>query len=99
MEQEETIRPDWPTISERVCVPAFEDYIQRNSSQIHQFIAKKGDVLIWHGRLTHRGSLAKNPNLMRKGLISHYSALSSVLICLIVLSGIKENGILFTIIY
>lgn len=76
MEQEETIKPDWPTISERICVPAFEDYINRTGSQVHQFLGKKGDVLIWHGRLAHRGSLAKNPDLQRKGLIAHYSAIS-----------------------
>ncbi len=76
MEQEETLKPDWPIVSEKICVPAFEDYIHRTNSKVETFLGKKGDVLIWHGRLAHRGSLAKNPNLARKSLIAHYSALS-----------------------
>lgn len=76
MDQEETLKPDWPAISEKICVPAFEDYIQRTDSKIEQFLGKKGDVLIWHGRLAHRGTLPKNPELQRKALIAHYSAIS-----------------------
>ena len=76
MDSQEIIKPDWPTVSEKICVPAFEDYIQRTGSQVQQFLGKKGDVLIWHGRLAHRGSLPSNTELERKALISHYSALS-----------------------
>lgn len=76
MDAQEIVKPDWPTVSEKICVPAFEEYIQRTGSQAQQFLGKKGDVLIWHGRLAHRGSLPKNTELERKALISHYSALS-----------------------
>jgi len=38
--------------------------------------AKKGDVLIWHSWLAHRGSKPKNPNLLRKSLITHYSGIN-----------------------
>jgi Phytanoyl-CoA dioxygenase (PhyH) len=75
MGQEEILRPDWPAVSERVCVPAFEDYISRKQAQVDQFLGKRGDVLIWHGRLAHRGSQPKNPNLERKALIAHYSSI------------------------
>lgn len=40
------------------------------------FNAKKGDVLIWHSWLAHRGSKPKNPNLLRKSLITHYSGIN-----------------------
>lgn len=75
MGQEETLRPDWPTTSERICVPAFEEYISRNQAQVDRFLGKRGDVLIWHGRLAHRGSQPKNPSLERKALIAHYSSI------------------------
>ena len=38
--------------------------------------AKKGDVLIWHAWLAHRGSKPKNPALLRKSLITHYSGIN-----------------------
>ncbi len=76
MNHEETLKPDWPTISEKVCVPAFEDYILRTNSKVEQFLGNKGDVLIWHGRLAHRGTSPKNSQLQRKALIAHYSAIS-----------------------
>jgi len=33
-------------------------------------------VLIWHGRLLHRGSRPTNPSLLRRALISHYSGIN-----------------------
>ena len=38
-----------------------------------QFDARKGDILIWHGKLMHRGSIPKDPTILRPALISHYS--------------------------
>lgn len=38
--------------------------------------AQKGDALIWHSWLAHRGSKPKNPNLLRKSLITHYSGIN-----------------------
>jgi hypothetical protein len=49
-----------------------EEMIKRNSTEIVSFTAEKGDVLIWHGRLIHRGSMPNNKNLTRKSLIGHY---------------------------
>lgn len=76
LSESEKSRPDWPTISERVCTPAFERHIQETGSEVKKFLGKRGDVLIWHGRLAHRGSKATNPNALRKGLVAHYSAVS-----------------------
>ena len=45
-------------------------------SAITKFIAKKGDVLFWHARLMHRGSLPKNPGIDRKTAIVHYSGVN-----------------------
>ena len=68
--------PNWPNATEDAVSKAFEDEINSRGAQVKQFIAAPGDVLIWHSRLTHRGSQPKDPTLLRKSFISHYSALS-----------------------
>lgn len=67
--------PDWPTHSERVLTPLFEQVMREGNLQPERFIAQKGDVLIWHARLLHRGSRPRNPNLERRACIAHYSGI------------------------
>ena len=55
---------------------AFEREIEKQEAPVFNFEADKGDVLIWHGRLVHRGSAPMVPGKQRKGIIAHYSALS-----------------------
>lgn len=38
------------------------------------FVAKKGDVLIWHANLIHEGLPIINPELSRKSMVIHYFA-------------------------
>lgn len=64
----------WPKLSERLTTPAIEDKIARSGIPSRSFLAKKGDVLVWHARLVHRGSVPRNFGLQRKALIAHYSA-------------------------
>jgi hypothetical protein len=66
----------WPTVSEAFVVPAVEREIIKRGAPVKQFIARRGDVLIWHGRLMHRGSIAKVPDMMRKSLIVHFSGVN-----------------------
>lgn len=67
--------PDWPTHSERVLTPLFERLMVEHDMKPEQFIAHKGDVLIWHARLLHRGSTPNNPELERRSCIAHYSGI------------------------
>ena len=69
-------RPEWPQLSEAFVVPAIDAEIVRRGAEVRSFIAKRGDVLIWHGRLLHRGSKPKQPGMLRKSLISHYSGVT-----------------------
>jgi hypothetical protein len=39
------------------------------------FMAKKGDVLIWHADLMHGGAKIDNPAFTRKSLVCHYMPL------------------------
>ena len=41
-------------------------------SEPHHFLARKGDVLLWHGMLIHGGSPLTTPGLTRKSYVLHY---------------------------
>jgi hypothetical protein len=66
----------WPKLSERFVTPAVETEIKRRGIPLRTFIARKGDLLIWHGRLMHRGSMPAWPGLERRALIAHYSGIN-----------------------
>jgi hypothetical protein len=69
-------QPNWPSVSESFVVPAVEAEIERRGAEVQQFLGRRGDVLIWHGRLLHRGSRANVPGMMRNSLICHYSGIT-----------------------
>lgn len=68
--------PMWPKRSEQVLNGVFEELIAERGLESKQFIGKKGDVLIWHTCLAHRGTEPRDRTLKRKALICHYTALS-----------------------
>lgn len=68
--------PDWPTHSERILTPLFEAELARRDITPTPFLGKRGDVLIWHSRLLHRGSIPNDPTLERRGLIAHFSGIN-----------------------
>ena len=67
---------EWPTYAQRFVTPAVEKQVEHSGMPIRSFLGKKGDVLIWHGRLMHRGSLPRAPGMPRRGLIAHYSGVN-----------------------
>jgi 2-polyprenyl-3-methyl-5-hydroxy-6-metoxy-1,4-benzoquinol methylase len=67
---------NWPWDSEKLLTPFFEREIKARGAQVKRFLGGKGDVLIWHARLLHRGSMADRPGAERRAMIAHYSALS-----------------------
>jgi hypothetical protein len=73
---EERAHHNWAGIAERFVNDVAQEEIRRRGLQPKKFIARKGDVLIWHGRLMHRGSYPNVPGMPRKTLISHYSGIS-----------------------
>jgi SAM-dependent methyltransferase len=68
--------PDWPWESERLLTPFFEEQIKQRGARIERFLGNRGDVLLWHARLLHRGSLPARPGAERRSMIAHYSALT-----------------------
>lgn len=76
LELSERSDPMWPKYSERFLTPMFEKLIEDCGFEVERFLAKKGDVLVWHARLMHRGSAPVNPDLWRKSVILHYSGVN-----------------------
>lgn len=72
-EQRETGGHHWAVAAEYHVNKSVENYIEHTGSRVEKFDAKKGDILIWHGKLMHRGSIPRNKDLMRPAMISHYS--------------------------
>jgi hypothetical protein len=66
----------WPKYSEEILTPIFEHEIERRQAEVLTYLPERGDVLFWHGRLLHRGSLAINKQIPRKALIAHYSGVN-----------------------
>jgi hypothetical protein len=52
----------------------YYDYVNSLAQKYdrHQFLARKGDVLLWHGMLIHGGDEVRNPELTRKSYVCHY---------------------------
>lgn len=65
----------WAARSERVVTPAVNAEVARRNVPARKFIAKRGDVLIWHAALMHRGSKPRRSDLLRRAVICHYSGL------------------------
>lgn len=63
----------WAVAAEYLVNKSVESYIKETGSAVETFRAKKGDILIWHGKLMHRGSIPKDPTKLRPALIAHYS--------------------------
>lgn len=73
LEPHERRDPAWPKYSERILTPLFEKEITQRSAVTISYLPQKGDVLLWHPRLLHRGSTAKVSGMERRALIVHYS--------------------------
>ena len=59
----------------------YVDYEDRIAALIEEkqlkkevFLAKKGDILVWHANLIHGGLPVRNPALTRKSMVIHYFA-------------------------
>lgn len=56
----------------------YEQWVEKNIRENHwhaeTFLAKKGDILIWHANLLHGGSPVLDAQLTRKSLVAHYYA-------------------------
>ena len=70
--------PDYPQQYLRTCSREQHDSYHKYLAELadakyqrHRFLAKKGDVLFWHGMLVHGGELERNKDITRKSLVLH----------------------------
>lgn len=71
--------PNYPQDNLRTCdkptkmaYEAWLDQLGKQSRPAELFVAKKGQVLLWHGMLLHGGAPVRNPDLTRKSYVIHY---------------------------
>lgn len=51
-----------------------EDLVKQKNYSRKEFLARKGDVLIWHANLVHGGAPISDKNRTRKSMVVHYYA-------------------------
>ncbi len=73
---EERAEGTWPRTAERFVDRAVEDELARQHVAAETFIGQKGDILVWHSCLLHRGSPPAVPGRQRLSFIAHYHGLS-----------------------
>lgn len=69
---------DYPRTNLKNCDPGLirpyaeylDDVAKRYDRRV--FIAKRGDIFLWHGMLIHGGAEIRNPELTRKSYVCHY---------------------------
>lgn len=76
LDPKERYERDSHKLSERFLDKAAVDEIERRRAPIETFIGRKGDILIWHACLLHRGSPPQVPGRQRLSFISHYTGLN-----------------------
>ncbi len=64
---------DWSEFIQKV-VPIYPQLIAEANLNSEPYIAKAGDILIWHENLIHGGSQRKDLSISRKSIVSHYFA-------------------------
>jgi len=65
--------PAWPSLTQEAVSAACEEERVRRGAEVVTHLPRKGDLLLWHAFLVHRGSLATRPGALRRTLIAHYS--------------------------
>jgi hypothetical protein len=68
--------PHWPWASEAILEPLFEQEIAARGAEVYTHLPRRGDVLVWHGRLLHRGSRPNVPGMERRSFIAHFSGVN-----------------------
>jgi phytanoyl-CoA hydroxylase len=70
---------DYPQTNLRTADPAtfgrYQDYVRDLAARFerHEFLARKGQVLLWHGMLIHGGAPVSRRGTSRKSMVIHYS--------------------------
>jgi len=69
----QVINNQWDEFAKTVDLK-WQDMIADQRFEEMPYLAKKGDILIWHENLMHGGSLRENMEQSRRSIVSHYFA-------------------------
>jgi hypothetical protein len=70
---------DYPQTNLRTATPELADEYERYVEDVarrhprHEFVARKGQVLLWHGMLVHGGAPVMREGASRKSMVIHYT--------------------------
>jgi ectoine hydroxylase-related dioxygenase (phytanoyl-CoA dioxygenase family) len=59
----------------KAAVAFYDAELERSNLPVKHFLAKRGEVLLWHSALTHGGAPATQPERTRKSFVVHFSTL------------------------
>jgi len=66
----------WPSLTQDAVAKAIEDEMALRRAEVRTYLPKRGDVLLWHSSLVHRGSKPNVPGMPRRAFIAHYSGIN-----------------------
>lgn len=73
LSQEQRDDPRWPTFTQDAVSAACEEERSQRGGEVVTYLPRKGDVMLWHAFLVHRGSAPTRKGALRRTLIAHYS--------------------------
>ncbi|HEX7139400.1 MAG TPA: phytanoyl-CoA dioxygenase family protein [Vicinamibacterales bacterium] len=75
-DEEYVYDPSRHTVAEvERAVRFYDDELKKSGLPTHHFLAKRGEVLVWHSALMHGGAPPASPERTRKSYVVHYSTL------------------------
>lgn len=72
----DTSDPEWPAHTEAILTPLVEAEARDRGAEVVTYLPKRGDVLIWHPRLYHRGTVPNVEGAYRPAAIAHFSGIN-----------------------
>jgi ectoine hydroxylase-related dioxygenase (phytanoyl-CoA dioxygenase family) len=71
----DTSDPLWPQYTEAILTDLVDDEITARDAEVKRYAPRRGDVLVWHPRLYHRGTAPVVEHAYRPALIAHFSGI------------------------
>lgn len=72
------VRGDWREFGDKV-VSRWTSLLQEKGVQSVLYLARRGQILIWHENLMHAGSLRRDKSLSRRSVVTHNFARGSII--------------------
>lgn len=71
------VRGDWTEFGEKV-VGRWQSMLEESGLQAQKYLAKKGDILVWHENLMHAGRPRVDMSVSRRSIVTHNFAKGAI---------------------